>query len=169
MDKKIKVHYLFSRNEKIGSFIIRKSTAVFEPTVNETPSHVALLLDDKWVIESTLETGFRIIGYKKWLELNEELYKIPCEQEWTMVGIKEHYKPLKGKKYDYPGVLYFSWRVILYLLFRISKPKKNRFNHDNKYFCCEVISRMTGISYEMTAPVELLVRIKSAIEEFKKQ
>lgn len=164
---KVNVNYIFSRNDKIGSFIIRNSTKQLQPEVEKSPSHVAILVNNKYVIESTLESGFRVIPYKKWLELNEELYKFECAQTWMMKEIKQLYKPLKNKKYDFKGVLYFSWRIILNLFFRIEMPLKNKWHQEDRYFCCEVLGKMTGVSYEMVAPVQLVYRIKNAIDEFK--
>lgn len=167
MDRKVKIDYIFSKNKKIGSWIIRKGTAFLCPDIKNTPSHVAVLIDEKWIIESTVEHGFRFIPYKKWLEINEETHKIKCLQNWTFQKIKSLYKPLKNHKYDYLGVVYFGWRVALRKLFRVKMPKENLLDHENKYFCCEIISKMTGVSYKMTAPVQLLDKIQKAIEEFK--
>lgn len=163
----VKVDYLFSKNHKIGSKLIRWGTAFLSLSTKKIPSHVALLINNKWVIESTLESGFRVISYNKWKSFNIELFKLRCIQGRTFKEIKELYKPLKNKKYDYLGVIYFSWRIALMKFLGIPKPKKNLFEHKDKYFCCEVISKMTGVSYEMTAPVELLVKIQNALDEFK--
>lgn len=160
MNKVVSVHYLFSRNEKIGSKIISSGTKFLNPKIENSPSHAAVLVDNRWVIESTLESGFRVIPYKKWLAINEELYKVLCVKVWTFESIKNLYKPLKNHKYDYFGVIYFTWRVLLQKMFNIKKPKKNLFNHKDKYFCCEVVGIMNGKSYEMTSPIELLSLIK---------
>lgn len=152
----IDIHYIFSRNKKIGSYIIREGSHFLAPNIEDAPSHVCLLIDNKWIVESTLEYGFRVISYKKWLKINEELYKIKSKDQWTMEMIKKHYKPLKNKEYDYWGVIYFGWSVVLMKLFGIQKPVKNKLNSENKYFCTEVIGKMTNTNYEMTAPIELL-------------
>ena len=65
----ITLHYLFSKNEKIGSKIIRWATKHLVEA-KDVPSHVALLVNERWVFESTLFTGIRVIPYKKWLEIN---------------------------------------------------------------------------------------------------
>lgn len=165
----MKIHYLFSKNQKIGSKIISRGTNFLVLGIEDTPSHAAILLNGRWVVESTLESGFRVIPYSQWLEINIEIEKIECNKEWTMQQIKELYRPLKTKKYDFLGVLYFGWRVLLQKLLNIKKPEHNRFNHTDKYFCCEVIGVMTRVSYEMTAPVELMFNIKNSLGEFKNE
>lgn len=167
MDKKVEVHYLFSKNKKIGSWIIRKGTAFLAPEIKETPSHVAILIQNKWVVESVLEDGFRVIPYSKFKTINTVQHKVRCVQEWTMTQIKDLFKPLKHQKYDYAGVIYFGIRIALKLLLGIPKPVKNRWHSKNRYFCSEVVGKMTGTSYEMTAPVELLREVSLAIESFK--
>ena len=67
--KKIKVHYLFSKNKKIGSKLIAWGTA-HRCDVDDVPSHVAILVEERWVYESTLSSGVRVIPYKKWKEIN---------------------------------------------------------------------------------------------------
>ena len=164
---KIDIKYLFSRNKLIGSRAISWGTKHLE-NVEDTPSHVAVLLNSKWVVESTLETGVRVISYAKWKIKNREVEAIECLQSWTMAEIKELFRPLKGLKYDYLGVLYFGWKIALNKLLRIKIPVENKFSHDNKYFCCEVIGKMTGVDYDMTSPVQLMVKIQKGIEEFRK-
>ena len=79
----MKVYYVFSRSPKIGSKLIAWGTKFLVPEIKETPSHGAVLIDNRWVIESTLDSGFRVIHYSKWLEINEELFKFECTKNWT--------------------------------------------------------------------------------------
>ena len=165
----VKVRYIFSRNKKIGSRLISWGTKHLQPEVKPTASHVAILVNEKYVFESTLETGIRVITYKRWKQLNEELYSVECIQDWTMQDLKDLYRPLKLKKYDYMGIVYFSYRIALNILFKKPIPKINLFNHTDRYFCCEVISEMTGVSYEMTSPVELYYKLNGGIPNAKKE
>jgi hypothetical protein len=157
----ITVHYLFSKNNKIGSKIIRWGTAFLEPWVEEedVSSHTAVLLNEKWVVESTLDKGVRVISYKEWKKINIEIIKIKCYQNRNMEEIKNFYKPLKDKKYDWPGVIYFSYRIALKKMFNIDIPEKNKWNSNSKYFCSEVVGKMTNTSYEMTAPIQIMGNI----------
>lgn len=152
----MKIVYLFSRNKKIGSKIISYGTSFLEPSIKNTPSHTAILMNNKRVFESTLETGVRIISYKKWLEVNEEVAKIPCTKERSVEEVFEYFKSIKHKKYDYMGVLYFSLKLLLFLLFNKKMPKKNKWNNKNKYFCSEIVGKLTNIDCQMIAPVTLL-------------
>lgn len=163
--KQVSVHYLFSKNSKIGSKIISWGTKHLHPEVEDTPSHVAILVDERWVIESTLDSGVRVIPYKKWRGINKEVAKVPCRQPWTFPEIKKLFKPLKDKKYDYKGVTYFGLRLAANKAFKTEIPKKNKWETKNRYFCCEVMARMTGVDYQMTAPVGVMVNVQRAILE----
>lgn len=158
---KVSVHYLFSKNKKIGSRLISWGTSYLEPKIKNVPSHVAVLVNNKWVFESTLESGVRRISYEKWLEINEEVEKIECTQERELGEVLDYFRSIKDKKYDYQGILYFSWRILLFITLKIKMPTKNRFNRKNSYFCSEVVGKMTGVDCQMTAPVSLSVKIVS--------
>lgn len=161
---KICLYYLFSRNDKIGSKCISWGTFSLQKnnlgsickSWKNTPSHVALLINKKWVFESTLSSGIRIISYKKWLEINQQVALYPCSSERTYEEIKTLYKCLEGKSYDYLGVIYFGWRILLNLLFKMPIPVKNRWASSSKYFCTEVIGKLLKLDYGMTSPVQLM-------------
>ena len=105
---KVKIHYLFSKNKKIGSSFISWGTTHLSNRKN-IPSHIALLVNERWVFESTLDTGIRVIPYKKWLEINEEVAKIACDlvkREYS--EIKAIYKDIQNKKYDWLGVSFLG-------------------------------------------------------------
>lgn len=158
----VKIDYIFSKNKKIGSFIIRLGTyGLSKKLFKYTPSHVAILVNNKWVLESTLESGVRVISYKKWLEINEEVFKIRCDKLKDFENIKIKFKKLKNKKYDYLGILYLSWRIFLKLIFKRSIPQKNKWHKENRYFCSEVIGKIQGINYEMTSPTEIYDKLSS--------
>lgn len=151
----ISLAYLFSRNNKIGSRLISWGTKSLAST-KIVPSHVALLINNKWVFESTLSTGIRIISYQKWLEINEEVRKIPCQSKRTYGEIKTLFKALEGRSYDYLGVIYFGWRIFLNMLFKLDMPKVNHWQSKNKYFCTEVVGKLLNIDYGMISPVQLM-------------
>ena len=160
----VTVHYLFSRSEKIGSKVIASTTKKLCPEIEKTPSHVAILINEKWVFESTLESGVNRMSYKKWKEKNEEVAKIKCTQDRTLEEVIGYFREIKDKKYDYMAIIYFSWRVILLHLLNLQIPAKNKLNNPNRFFCTEVVGKMTNIDCQMTAPVKLLNDINLAIK-----
>ena len=161
--RKVKLHYLFSKNKKIGSRLIAWGTKHRYPELKDIPSHVAILIDEKWVFESTLESGVRVIGYKKWLEINTQVEKIPCTQDRTYEEVKDMFKSIKDLKYDWMGVLYLGLNLVPNKLFGRKLPENNPWASDSKYFCCEVMSKLTGIDYEMSSPVDVMVEIKKSV------
>ena len=60
------------------------------------------------------------------------------------------------------GVLFFGLVVVhsntvngVHIEPFYSFKKKNKLQSSDKYFCCEVIGELTGVSYEMTTPAHL--------------
>lgn len=161
----ITVHYLFSKNKKIGSKIIRWGTEHLESSVakDEVPSHVAILVNERWVFESTLETGVRRIAYKEWLENNTEVGKYKCQTPRTLEEVIGYFRSIKDKKYDYYGLTYFGIWIGLNKFFKVKIPKENKWGKDDMYFCCEVMGEMLGLDYNMTSPVQVMVQTRDIL------
>ena len=158
---KVEVHYLFSKNNKIGSKVIQWGTK-HQHNLEETPSHIAMLVNNRWVHESTLFTGVRVISYSKWLEINEEVAKIPCAQERDYKEVKNLFKEIKGKKYDWGGVTYLGLHLGANKFLRKEMPKHNLWEKPHRYFCCEAVAKLTGVKdYGMKSPVDLMVELSS--------
>lgn len=157
--KKVSVDIVFSKNDKIGSKFISWGTSHLNKDLsfqNFNPSHVAILVDKRWIHESTLESGVRIIPYKKWLQINHQL-KIIHYSNVEYSVIKNSFKRLKNKKYDWLGVIYLSiWIGIKMILPTIKIPSVNKMECSKKYFCCEVIGELIKQNLDMKAPIEVL-------------
>jgi len=149
----MKISYLFSRNEKIGSKLIAGASGLLVKDLEKVPSHVAILLEfegvsESFVIESVLEAGVRIIPFSVWLEKNELCYRISCGKERTLDEIFKVVNSIWGKKYDWRGILFFSLCFIKHLLFKTPFPKENAWQRDDYYFCSEAAGKISG--YEKT-------------------
>lgn len=153
----MKIQYVFSRNKKCGSKLIAWASALFPNHItnlkNGAPSHVAILLNETIIIESTLTTGVRMLPYNKWKQINEELYKI------DRTGKGECVKCLLfevwGKKYDWFGILYFTYQMIKHLIFKSNLPDKNKWEREEYFFCTEFAARLEGYNYSMTTPAKM--------------
>lgn len=158
---RVKVDYLFSKSDLVGSRLISWGTKHLSDEA-DTPSHIAILINDRWVLESTAKTGVRIISYKTWLTLVNEIAKIPSVYETKDYSeIKKIFKEIKNKKYDYLGVIYLGIYVALNKYFNKKIPNKNKWESDNKYFCCEAVEKLTGMaSTSMKAPVQILAEFR---------
>lgn len=156
---KVKIHYLFSKNNKIGSKVISWATN-HQYNFKITPSHVAILINDRWVFESTLFTGVRVIPYKKWVTFNDEVAKIQSSQLYDYSEIKTIYKQIQNKKYDWLGAAYLGIWLILNKFFKTKIPKINRWESKDLYFCCEGVAIILGLSYfAMRSPADVLVDV----------
>jgi hypothetical protein len=108
------------------------------------------------VFESTFASGVRIVPYKKWLEINEECYKIICLEEKTNKEIFQYVNEYWGKKYDWRGVCFFIPCFVANLLFKVPFPKTNAWQSDDKYFCNELGGKIAGYpKYSMTTPAKM--------------
>lgn len=151
-----KLEYLFSYNGKVGSKAISWGTKHQNKTQYKTPSHVAILINDFLVIESTMFTGVRLIPYDVWKKKNKIAYRVQCSHERTWGTVMNSVFKIWGKKYDYKGILFFAWALVKNKFFGVELPKKNKWESNNSYFCVEIIENITGESYEMTSPVGLM-------------
>lgn len=156
--KPIKLEYLFSKNDKIGSKLIRWGTKhLSDIPKDRVPSHVALLINERWVLESTLEKGVSVDTWKNWLQRNKVTGRYECFQERDYRAIKAGFKVMKGKSYDWLGVLYFSWRILLDILRLAKIPKDNPWESDDRFFCSEVVADLLELGDAgMTSPVQIM-------------
>lgn len=156
------VYYLFSKNKKIGSKLISWSTGFLSPGLADVPSHVAVLVVDgdlELVYESTFSSGVRIVPFQKWRELNTILYKIEIRKIPNTTELSHILNDVWGKSYDWPGILYFAYRLTGYILFSIKMPKKNRWASSKKFFCTEFAARLEGLDYSITCPGKMFLEI----------
>ena len=150
-------HALFSSNNLIGSKVISKGTAHLESEIKDVPSHTAVLVNERWVHESTGHSGVRVISYDAWSKINKEVGRVQLASREYQV-IADQYRNIKGKKYDYPGVFYLGLCIIpTFVGFKL--PKKNKWESSNKYFCCEALGSLTGHYYGMETPVQILAKL----------
>jgi hypothetical protein len=151
----VKVSYVFSKNTKIGSKLIVWATRFLAKDPNIVPSHCALLLNNKYILESTLEKGVNVRVFSEWLEHNE---LVACLDDGIIEyeAIKAQFLGIKNKKYDYPAIVYFGITLLLCKFLGIPIPKRNILQSKNKYFCCEIIGKLNDQNYQMTSPVEVM-------------
>ena len=160
----IKLHYLFSRKEKWGSKLIGWASNKHTPLDN-TPSHVALLVNERWVFESTFEKNVNIIEYDKWKAQNIQTHRLLCSQKRTLEEIMNIMRSIKGKKYDWKGILYFTWRFMLFWLFKKDIPDENKLEQPDHYFCCEAVGKVTGMDYSMKTPAGIYIELKKELKD----
>ena len=114
-------------------------------------------VEEKFIAESVLEAGVRIIPYSVWKTINEECYLVPCVQDKR--NTDEVFKVLGSiwnKKYDKLGILYFALCFVKHLLFKSKFPKENRWQREGHYFCTEAAAKLAGYGkHSMTTPAKM--------------
>ena len=156
----MKTEYLFSRNEKIGSKLISWGSSLFKSDVTnldgKIPSHVAVLIDDTFVIESTLSTGVRVIPFSEWEKHNETLFRLPTRGTFTKEEVQSLLFEMYGKDYDWLGIAFFAKTILLYFLFKTKVPEFNNWEQEDKFFCTEFAGRLDGhVDYSTTTPAKM--------------
>ncbi|MEM4359954.1 MAG: hypothetical protein QXT45_05445 [Candidatus Bilamarchaeaceae archaeon] len=139
----------------MGSKFISWLTAHRNRTRFVTPSHVALLVNDRWVFESTMDAGVRVISKDKWQLKNTvaHLYDLGA---WEYQEVADYFRAIKGKPYDYLGALFLGLCLFINKVLRIPLPKQNYWHSEDKFFCSEVVSKMLRINGDMTSPADIL-------------
>lgn len=151
------VHAIFSHNKLIGSKLISKGTAHLSPNIKDTPSHTAILVNNRWVHESTGHSGVRVISYDNWSKINTEVGRVELKSR-EYQEIANHYRKIKDKKYDYLGVFYLALCIIP-TFFGRELPKRNKWESKTRFFCCEVLGYLTEHYYGMSSPVQIMDKL----------
>lgn len=151
----MKVDLLFSRNKKCGSKLIAWASALLVKDLEKVPSHVAVLLDDNFVIEAVLHGGVRMLPFSQWLQINELCYRIPGGEKSSEEVAKE-YESCWGKSYDWLGLCFFGLCFIKHLLFGTPFPKENAWQKDDAFFCIEFAAGLSNYKkFDMTTPAKM--------------
>lgn len=150
----MRIHYVFSKNNKIGSRLISWASSKELDCKKECPSHMAILINEAFVLESTLTTGVRIIPYHKWLFYNTELARVPVKG--ANRSMRDILIDKWGAKYDWLGIAYFAYCYIKLILFKIPLPETNAWQNKNKMFCTEYASLLSGQDLSMKSPARVL-------------
>ena len=155
----VQISYLFSCRPKFFSKVIawgaRHSIDELRHS-NKVPSHAAYLINDRYVVESVFEGGYRVSPYSKWKEINELVAVVPAGSV-TMSYLKEKTRKFENRSYDMWGALYLAACVGLKIIFRIPIPKHNRLHKPDQYFCCELIGEIEGEDYTMKSPAKVML------------
>ena len=158
----VQISYLFSRRPKFLSKVIALGAKYSISELRHSskiPSHTAYLINNRYVVESVFEGGYRVLSYNKWKEINELIAVVPAGTR-TMTYLKEKTRKFEGRSYDMWGALYLAMCVALKIFFRIPIPKHNRLHKPHQYFCCELIGELEGKDYAMKSPAKVMLHVQ---------
>ena len=164
---KMKLYYAFSKNNKIGSKLIRWFSGLLLKKLDNIPSHVALIVESDnlvMVYESAVFAGVRVVPLESWLSFNEICYVFP--EKKVQKNVASIIASSWSKGYDYLGVLYFVVAFLNKKLFNKPFPDRNRWSSENRYFCTEIVAKLTGYkNHEMATPAKMcydLLKLREA-------
>lgn len=150
---------LFSRNDKIGSRLISWGTKHEGEKIKETPSHLSLLFFSSLMLESVLGEGVRLNYLRTFHKKNQILAAF----QWKKGSVSEDYIPFKkvarlyhGQKYDWMGILWYSFAVLRHKIFKTGISKKNRWEKADKKFCTECLEPFVGKEISTLDPNSLV-------------
>lgn len=154
----VSVHALFSTSPKIGARLISKGSAHLVPKGSVLPSHTAVLINERWVHESTGKTGVTIRSLDLWNLEHHEVARVKLADQVYQV-VADKYREIQHKQYDYLGLFYIGLYIAA-SYFGVKIPVKNKWQSDNRYFCCEVLGKLTDQYYGMSAPAQILFQLQ---------
>jgi hypothetical protein len=159
---RVRVEAIFSKNKLLGSKFICKATKHLAKKTAEC-SHVALLINGRWVHESTMKQGLRVISIVEWSKTNTIVDKITIGLV-PYYEVANLYRELKNKKYDWFGVLYLALSILTNLI-GDKMTADNRWQSEKRYFCCEVLGKFMEKYYGMMTPIQILADLRRGCEK----
>lgn len=105
----------------------------------EPTSHFGIVFDNGIIFHSNL-LGTHVEWYKTFTKKNSIVFKKEfnmClnEEEKIFQSLLNTYD---DKTYDFKAFLYFSYRALLFKLFNIAIPLKNKWNNKDNFLCTEL-------------------------------
>ena len=109
----------------------------------EPVSHFAMVFDDKLVVHSNL-FGVHLEWYKSFKSHHEIVLRLNKdmsleEEESIYQSILDAYD---GYGYDFSGLLFFGYRLILKMFLGTPMPIKNEWGSDRKFLCTELFVKL---------------------------
>ena len=155
------VRYVFSKNQRYGSKLISWAGSLLIKDLEKVPSHGCIQIEfdntsEGIIFESTMDGGVRLAPLSSWLKHNEICYVIVPKVQPNKEEVLSIISNMWGKKYDYPGILYFALCFVGFILFKRPFPKSNKWASRSRFFCLEAMFDIT--SYErsgMATPAKM--------------
>lgn len=152
------VFYFFVKKDKVGAKLIRWGTKRKDQDMQNTPSHMGIVMNGMWSIDSTISNGVEMDYFPEYVKDYEAVavYRDLGEIRKPGEVAAEIMKKARHAKYDWKAVLYFGWRRALEIFFKIPMPKKNKWESKNSWFCNEMYELVRGDDYSMASPNDVM-------------
>lgn len=149
--------YVFTRRDKWGSKLISWGTKYPGQEACDTPSHFATMFNFKWIIHSTMAEGVEMDHIIALAEKQEiiAVFMDSNKSRSPSELAEEMMMRSRGSGYDYLAVLYYAYRKLLEMIFKIPLPLKNKMQSASKWFCNEMWKLNTGEDVSMKSPNDM--------------
>lgn len=156
------IKFVYTKNKRIGSKIIRFFTRMNGQSTSEIPSHFSIMVYDWLIIESTLSSGVKVGFASEFLPKHEVVacFRPMNNQREYFLKAKKMTGKIYSGKYDFMGAIYLGLMQMLNTLFGMKMPKNNKFESGNRYFCNELYSFISNKNVSMEHPNSLMLEMK---------
>ena len=145
------VKILFCKGKSLFSKLIRFFTG-------EPASHVALLVDDMWVVHSNMR-GVHIESISSFIRKSEIIGK--TDNIPTKLDLMEELATNSFHFYDIPAILWLGGRYLLKKIFGWKIPKVNLWQTTGLFLCTEWVTKiLEGEEDSTITPYQLLLKYK---------
>jgi hypothetical protein len=134
--------------------------------LKEPVSHMAIVFDDKLVFHSNFK-GVHIEWFETFKKSNEIVFEICIDmnldqEEKLYQRIITAYD---GKSYDYMGLLYLVYKMVMNKGFKTPLPTDNKWASNNNYFCIELLSLFEQITIDTNLEVSSPYSVYKLLKE----
>ena len=156
------IKFLYTKNSKIGSKLIRFASKYRGQKIDDVPSHFSILIYEWLVIESTLGAGVKIGFIGDFLPKHDVLacFRPKNNQREYFQRTKSMTSRIYNKSYDFMGAIYLGFFQMLNTHFGVKMPERNKFDSANRYFCNELYGYISGKDMSMEHPNSLMLEME---------
>lgn len=157
---------VFSNNNLIGSKTISYGSIedVFpnKATLEDVPSHFLYVFKEAFVLESRMTEGVRADEWEHFKTKNKIIAVFDVTKKIEEKHVKWYYfyktlyRTVLNKDYDKKAILFLAKVQFFWKFFGKTKPKENKCNDPNKYFCLEIAKDISDQNLAISTPLELM-------------
>lgn len=158
------VFYFFVKKDKCGAKLIRWGTKLPGQSMEDTPSHMGIVMNGKWSIDSTMFSGVEMDYFPEYIKEYKEvaIYQDTEETRNSSEVAAELMTRARRSTYDWKAILYFAWRKACHKFLKVTMPQQNKWEDPNSWFCNEIYEIVKGKDYSMASPNDVMQEMEKS-------